>query len=477
MPPHAKDLEEAVLGAVMLEAGAMDRVTEKLKTPECFYVDANARIFRTMLALSEKNSKIDMLLVVEALNRSGELEAVGGAYYVSSLTNSVVSTAHLSEHCAVVHEKYLLRQQIATAGAVLQKAYEPGADPYELIDMTESTVSQLAANGVVKSYARIGDLAVSLLNDIERKRAERERAQKDGREFIPGIDTGFPTLNAITNGWQPSDLVILAARPAVGKTALALNFALKAAEKGTPVAFFSLEMSNRQLAERVVSNKSEIYMGDLKKGRVTDDDTVMLSLTAGELEVLPLFIEDTAGMTILDFRSKVRHLVVREGVRMVFVDYLQLMGGTGRNGNREQEISNISRNMKVLAKELNIPIVALSQLSRAVELRKELEPQLSDLRESGAIEQDADVVVFAWRPDAGMTDTQIREKEQQTGQSIKGKVGLKFAKHRNGELETVSLRANLGIQKFYDPVTDHASPSANGFPDGNWRPVQLDGMD
>lgn len=467
VPPQAKELEEAVLGAIMLEKNAFSTASEIIRSPEYFYVDAHASIYSAMLQLVAKHSVIDLLTVVEELKRSGKLEEVGGIYYVSKLTNSVSSTAHLKSHCTIVYEKFLLREQIKHASTVIKRAYADDADPFVLLDETEASISGLSVGSKIKTYSHVSELSALTLNDIETKKLQRETAEKEGKEFVVGVNTGFKSINDFTEGWRPTDLIILAARPAVGKTALALNFALNAAESGTPTAFFSLEMGDRQLMQRLLSNKSEIYMDSISKAKLSDEETMKLSFTVGKFENIPLFVDDTASMTINDFRSKARHLVVKEGVRFIIVDYLQLMSGGGKSGNREQEISTISRSLKILAKELNIPVMALSQLSREVEKRKESKmPILSDLRESGAIEQDADVVVFAWRPDAGMTPDEVLSEEQSTGQSIKGKVNLKWAKFRNGSLDLIALKANLGIQKFIDPTEEQPF-----FEQGSWRPA------
>ncbi|MBL7752186.1 MAG: replicative DNA helicase, partial [Chitinophagaceae bacterium] len=393
VPPQAKELEEAVLGAIMLEKNAFDAVVEILK-PECFYVEAHQRIFRSMQSLAQKSQPIDILTVSEELRTREELDMVGGAYYVTRLTNTVVSSANIEAHARIVLQKFIQRELIRISGEIIGDAFEDSTDVFDLLDDAESKLFEITNNHLRKNFDTIDSVLVKTIQRIEDLRHKNED--------VTGVPSGFPGLDRVTYGWQNTDLIILAARPAVGKTAFALNLARNAAlnaNKPTPVAFFSLEMSAGQLVQRILSAESEIWLEKISRGKMEEHE--MKQLYARGIQRLaqaPIFIDDTPALNIFELRAKCRRLKNKHNIGMVIIDYLQLMSGTNdnRQGNREQEISNISRNLKGLAKELSIPIIALSQLSRAVETRKEGNkmPQLSDLRESGAIEQDADMVMF-----------------------------------------------------------------------------------
>jgi replicative DNA helicase len=396
VPPQAKGLEEAVLGAIMLEKGAFDTVVEILK-PECFYVDSHQKIFKAMQSLANKSQPIDILTVVEELRFKEELDLVGGPYYVTKLTNSVVSSANIEAHSRIVLQKFIQRELIRISGEIIADAYEDSTDVFDLLDQAESKIYEVTSSHLRNNYETIDSVLVKTIQRIEDLRHKNED--------ITGVPSGFKSLDRITYGWQPTDLIILAARPSVGKTALALNLARNAAlhaSKPTPVAVFSLEMSAGQLVQRILSAESEIWLEKIARGKMEEHE--MKQLYARGIQRLaqaPIFIDDTPALNIFELRAKCRRLKNANNIGLIIIDYLQLMSGTGenRNGNREQEISNISRNLKGLAKELQVPIIALSQLSREVEKRKEGNkmPQLSDLRESGAIEQDADMVCFMSR--------------------------------------------------------------------------------
>src|SRR6476661_5527127 len=443
VPPQAKDLEEAVLGAIMLEKGAFDAVIEILK-PECFYVDAHQRIYKAMQSLANKSQPIDILTVVEELRFKEELDIVGGPYYVTKLTNAVVSSANIEAHSRIVLQKFIQRELIRISGEIISDAYEDSTDVFDLLDQAESKIYEVTSTHLRNNYETIDSVLVKTIQRIEDLRHKNED--------ISGVPSGFPSLDRVTYGWQNTDLIILAARPSVGKTAFALNLARNAAlhpTKPTPVAFFSLEMSSSQLVQRILSAESEIWLEKIARGKLEEHE--MKQLYAKGIQRLaqaPLFIDDTPALNIFELRAKCRRLKNANNIGLIIIDYLQLMSGTGdnRNANREQEISNISRNLKGLAKELQVPIIALSQLSREVEKRKEGNkmPQLSDLRESGAIEQDADMVCFIYRPEY----YDISENEM--GDNNRGETHVRIAKHRNGSLDTVKLRALLQIQKFVE---------------------------
>ncbi len=454
VPPQAKELEEAVLGAIMLEKSAFDTVTEILK-PECFYVEAHQHIYKTMQSLQQKSIPIDILTVVEELKFKEQLDIVGGPYFVTKLTNSVVSTANIEAHARIVLQKFIQRELIRISGEIIGDAYEDSTDVFDLLDEAETKMFNITNNYLKKNFEDITEVLAKTINRIDELRTKTED--------ISGVPSGFASLDRITYGWQPTDLIILAARPSVGKTAFALNLARNAAlhpTKPVAVGFFSLEMSASQLVQRILSAESEILMEKISRGKLEEHEyQQLLNKGIKKLEVAPIFIDDTAALNIFEFRAKARRLVNKHHVGIIIIDYLQLMSGTNdKGGNREQEISNISRNLKALAKELQVPIIALSQLSRAVETRKESKmPQLSDLRESGAIEQDADMVMFIYRPEY------YEVKSNEMGESTHGETHIRIAKHRNGSLDTIKLRANLAIQRFeeMDDNNGFSSPGNN----------------
>lgn len=464
VPPQAKDLEEAVLGAVMIEKSAFDTIVEILK-PECFYVEAHQRIFKAMQSLANKSQPIDILTVAEELRSKEELEMVGGPYYVTRLTNAVVSSANIEAHSRIILQKFIQRELIRISGEIIGDAYEDSTDVFDLLDDAETKLFEITNNHLRKNFETIDSVLVKTIQRIEDLRHKNED--------VTGVPSGFTALDRVTYGWQNTDLIILAARPAVGKTAFALNLARNAAmhpTKATGVALFSLEMSAAQLVQRILSAESEIWLEKISRGKMEEHE--MKQLYARGIQKLaqaPLFIDDTPALNIFELRAKCRRLKNKHNIGLIIIDYLQLMSGTteNRNSNREQEISNISRNLKALAKELSVPIIALSQLSRAVEQRGAKEgsrvPQLSDLRESGAIEQDADMVMFLYRPEYYDINTSAE------GENIKGLTEVKIAKHRNGSLETIKLKALLHIQKFAN--WDEDPYSSIGLPAGGWRPV------
>ena len=463
VPPQSRELEEAVLGAVMLERGAFDIVGNILK-PECFYVEAHQHIFRAVVRLNMESKPIDLLTVVEELKSMEMLDVVGGPYFISKLTNAVVSAANIEAHARIVQEKFIQRELIRISSEIITDAYDDTTDVFDLLDAAEQKLFSIANDQLKKEFDTLGKGVMDALNKIDEMRARNED--------ITGVPSGFPTLDKTTYGWQKSDLIILAARPSVGKTAFALNLARNAAmhpTKPTAVAFFSLEMSTSQLVQRILSAESEIWLEKISRGRMEDHEMKQLYKKGIEpLTNAKLFVDDSAALNIFELRAKCRRLKSLHNVGLIIIDYLQLMSGSSdnRNSNREQEISTISRNLKQLAKELQVPIIALSQLSREVEKRKDSQkvPQLSDLRESGAIEQDADMVMFLYRPDYYDITT------NENGEDTKGDVYVKIAKHRNGSLENIKLKAKLYIQKFeeQEEIGGFGNPMPQG---GSWRPV------
>lgn len=463
LPPQARDMEEAILGAIMLEKGAFDVAAELLK-PECFYLEAHQRIFSAMRSLANRSAPIDLLTVVEELRTTGELELVGGPYFVTKLTNAVVSSANLEYHARIVVQKFIQRELIRISGEIIGEAYEDTSDVFDMLDSAETKLFDITNNYLKRNFDSIDEVIVNTIKRIDDMR--------NRQEDITGVPTGFPSLDKVTYGWQNTDLIILAARPSVGKTAFALNLARSAAldpRRPTPVGFFSLEMSSSQLVQRMLSAESELSLDKISRGKLEEHEMQQLYKKGIErLSKAPIYIDDSAALNIFELRAKCRRLRNKYQVGLIIIDYLQLMSGSAdRNSNREQEISKISRDLKGLAKELKVPIIALSQLSREVEKRKEGNkmPQLSDLRESGAIEQDADMVMFLYRPE--YYDINANEM----GEDNKGETHVKIAKHRNGSLETLKLRAILSIQKFVEDESLYENkPGATGMP-GGWRKV------
>jgi replicative DNA helicase len=415
-----------------------------------------------MKSLADKSLPIDLLTVVEELKFKGELELVGGPYYVSKLTNAVVSSANIEAHARIVLQKFIQRELIRISGEIIGDAYEDTTDVFDLLDDAESKLFEITNNHLRSAFEDINTVLVKTIQRIEDMR------NRD--EDITGVPSGFPSLDKLTYGWQQTDLIVLAARPSVGKTAFALNLARSAAlhpTKPTPVVFFSLEMSSSQLVQRILSAESEIWLEKITRGKLEEHEMKQLYKRGIErLSNAPIYIDDTAALNIFELRAKCRRLKNKHDIGLIIIDYLQLMsgGGDNKNGNREQEISKISRDLKGLAKELKVPIIALSQLSREVEKRKEGAkiPQLSDLRESGAIEQDADMVMFLYRPE--YYDITANEM----GESNKGETYVKIAKHRNGSLDTIKLKALLHIQKFIEDV-EVGSDFGGGAPGNNFK--------
>lgn len=442
VPPQAKELEEAILGAIMLEKDKFPDVVEILNVPECFYVDAHQRIYGAIIRLANKGYAIDLLTVAEELRKTDELELVGGPYFLTKLTHGVVSSAHVIAHARIVLEKFIQRELIKICSKIINSAYEDKSDVFEMLDKAETELFDIGNNYLRKNYSSLQDILVETIDQIQ-----QAREQKDD---VTGVPSGFPSLDAITAGWQPTDLIILAARPAVGKTAFALNLAMNAAmapDKARGVAVFSLEMGSTQLVKRMLSAVTEVKLEAITRGNMEEHEFKQLNQRMDKLAKAPIFLDDQAGLTIFELRAKCRRLKAKNDLQMIIIDYLQLMQGHDKSGNREQEISKISRELKSLAKELRVPIIALSQLSRAVETRsgdKGKIPQLSDLRESGAIEQDADMVIFIYRPEYhGITNDEM-------GQPIPGETHINIAKHRNGRLDSVRLKAMLEYQKFVE---------------------------
>jgi len=452
LPPQALELEEAVLGALMLEADALSTVADILK-PESFYKEAHQRIFRAILTLFSESEPIDLLTVTAKLRATGELALVGGAGYVTELTTKVHSAANIEAHARIISQAAIKRDLIKVSSDILREAYEDTTDVFHLLDRTEQSLFQISESNIRKNYMDMGSLLTMTIKELEMR-----QNQPDG---LTGVPSGFTALDQLTSGWQPSELIILAARPGMGKTAFVLSAMRNAAvEYGKGVAIFSLEMSAVQLMNRLISAEAEIGGEKIKKGNLAPHEWQQLHSRINTLAKAPIFIDDTPALSILELRAKCRRLKAQHDIQMVIVDYLQLMtadtGGKG-GGNREQEIAIISRSLKGLAKELNVPVIALSQLSRAVETRGgDKKPQLSDLRESGSIEQDADMVIFLYRPEYyGIT-------QDEAGNSLMGVGEVIVAKNRAGSLDTISLRFVGKYTKFADLDSFYDSSASFG---------------
>ncbi|MFC5271621.1 replicative DNA helicase [Adhaeribacter terreus] len=440
LPPQALELEEAVLGALMLEKDALTTVIDILR-PQSFYKEAHQKIFSAIVGLFDKSEPIDILTVVTELRERGELEFVGGPYYISQLTTRVNSAANIEFHARIISENSIKRELIGISSEVLSKAYEDTTDVFDLLDRTEAQLFEVSESNIRKNFDDMRSLMVKAIKELEVK--------KNQKEGLTGVPSGFTALDRVTSGWQPSDLIILAARPGMGKTAFVVSAMRNAAvEFKKPVAIFSLEMSSLQLVNRLISAEAELDSEKIKKGNLEEYEWAQLNHKIAKLSEAPIYIDDTPGLSIRELRTKCRRLKAHHDIQMVIIDYLQLMTGStdGKGpGNREQEIASISRALKMIAKELSVPVIALSQLSRAVETRGgDKKPMLSDLRESGSIEQDADMVVFLYRPEYyKITEDEMGNPTAGTGEVI-------IAKHRNGSLENVILKFIGKYTKFAD---------------------------
>jgi replicative DNA helicase len=439
LPPQAVDLEEAVLGAMMLEKDAVNDVIDILK-PESFYKEQHQKIYAAIQDLFQRSEPIDILTVTTELKKRGELEFVGGPFYITSLTNRIASSANAEFYARIISQKHIQRELIRISSKTIQRAYDETTDVFDLLDEAEKDLFTVAEGNIRKNFMQMKDIMHEALQNIENA--------KNHEDAIVGVPSGFTALDRVTAGWQKSDLIVIAARPGMGKTAFVLAMARNAAvDFNKPVALFSLEMSAVQLVTRLIASETEIEAEKLKRGNLADYEWEQLHSRIGALSKAPLFIDDTPALSIFELRAKCRRLKAQHDIQLIIIDYLQLMttGGEKGSGNREQEISMISRSLKSIAKELNVPVIALSQLSRAVETRSgEKRPQLSDLRESGAIEQDADMVAFIYRPEYyGLT-------QDAAGNSVAGLAYIIIAKHRNGGLEDVPLRFIDKLAKFMD---------------------------
>ncbi len=437
MPPQAIEVEEAVLGALMLERDAYVTVADFIDT-NSFYKEEHQKIFDAIKKLSGNEKPVDLLMVTQELKDRNQLEEIGGPAYITQLTRRVASAAHIEFHARIIAQKFIQRELIRVSTEIQAKSYDDTMDVDDLIDFSESSLFQIAQGNIKKETVPIKPILNEAILQIEKA--------KNQKEGLSGVPSGFTALDRITSGWQKTDLVIIAARPSMGKTAFVLSMAREmAVSHNKPVALFSLEMSSIQLVTRLIAAETELGSQKLKSGRLEDWEWEHLNRKISSLDKAPIFIDDTPALSIFEFRAKCRRLKMQFDIEVVIVDYLQLMtAGSDIRGSREQEVSTISRSLKAIAKELNIPVLALSQLNRSVESREGKRPQLSDLRESGAIEQDADLVLFIHRPEY------YGINEDDSGNSLLGVAEIIIAKHRNGATADVHLSFKKELAKFSD---------------------------
>ncbi|MDR2221255.1 MAG: replicative DNA helicase [Flavobacteriaceae bacterium] len=469
LPPQAVDFEEAVLGAMMIDKKGIDEVIDILQ-PDAFYKEGNKAIFEAIDQLFVSNQPIDLLTVSGQLRKNGTLDIAGGDAFLVGLTQKISSSAHIEFHSRVILQKFIQRSLIRISNEIIEDAYDETTDVFDLLDKAEARLYEVTQGNIKKSSETAQSLVAQAKKRIE------EISTKEG---LSGIPTGFHKLDELTSGWQPSDLIIIAARPGMGKTAFVLSMARNIAiDAGGGVAVFSLEMSSVQLITRLISSETGLTSEKLRTGKLEKHEWEQLNVKVKDLERAPLYIDDTPSLSIFDLRAKARRLASQHGIKLIIIDYLQLMtaGGSQKGvGNREQEISTISRNLKALAKELGVPVIALSQLSRAVETRgTSKRPLLSDLRESGAIEQDADIVSFIYRPEYYKIDEWDDEERSPTA----GQAEFIVAKHRNGGLDNIRLKflgkfgkfdnldedvVSFGGDNVFSSAINESNPSGNEF--------------
>lgn len=443
LPPNAVDFERLIIGTFLIDKKGLDHSIDLL-TSEVFYDPRHQVIFSAILKLYEGNHPVDLMTIIQELKKEDKLASAGGDHYIIDLTMGVSSSAHIEYHVRIILEKYILRSLINVSANVIDSSYKESTDVFELLDKAEQSFFEITNGTIKKGFDTANSLVKQAIDTI--------KSLKD-KEGLSGVPSGFRDVDKETGGWQNSDLIIIAARPAMGKTAFLLSMARNiAVGHKIPMALFSLEMASVQLITRMIASETNISSEKLRKGTLDDEEWQRLFSNVSELENAPLYIDETPSLSIFDFRAKCRRLVMQHGVRIIMVDYLQLMtaGGGGKGvGNREQEISMISRSLKAIAKELNVPVIALSQLSRSVETRPGKRPQLSDLRESGAIEQDADIVSFIFRPEYYKITVWDNDEEGQET-STENQAELIIAKHRNGATADVRLSFLKHFAKFAD---------------------------
>ena len=461
LPPRDVELENVVIGALMLEKDAYMNVSDIL-TEDAFYDPINAKIYKAISTLGFNQRPIDMMTVIEQLRKDGELENVGGSVHIAELTAKVYSAANIEFHAKIIAQKHLARRLISFASKIERDAFDESNDVDDLLQAAEGQLFEISQTHMKREVTQIDPVLQQAIEQIQ--------AAANNKSGLSGLQTGYTGLDKMTSGWQNSDLIIIAARPAMGKTAFVLSMAKNmAVDFSIPIAIFSLEMANVQLVKRVISNVAELEGEKIKSGHLNEEEWDRLNDRLRTVFSAPLYLDETPGLSITELRTKARRLVREHGVKMIMIDYLQLMTATGMKlGSREQEVSTISRSLKALAKELNIPIIALSQLNRSTESREDKRPQLSDLRESGAIEQDADMVCFIHRP-----EYYTRSSEDADGNDIRGLAELIIAKHRSGAVGDVKLRFVSKFARFdnWEDGYQMAQSSLSGTPGGE-EPIQ-----
>lgn len=420
VPPHSSEAEQTVLAAAMIDHMAVEKIINLLNSDD-FYYEANKEIFESIKQVHIENIPVDVVTVTEELKKRGKIDYVGGFEYLAQLTDNIITSKNVEAYCNIIKEKSTLRKLISVSNEILEKGYKENEEVQKIIELAESRIFSISQNRNINSFSEIKDVLLQVFDQLE------ERAMHKGS--LTGLTTGYDDLDRMTSGLQKSDLILLAARPSMGKTALALNIAINAVKTGASVALFSLEMSKEQYVQRIISMESMVESGKLRTGSLNDDDWSRLLTIMSTISSYKVFIDDTASISLFEMMSKCRRLKMEKGLDLIVVDYLQLMTDGGRTDSRQQEISNISRGLKAMARELDCPVMALSQLSRAPELRTDHRPIMSDLRESGAIEQDADVVMMLYR------DEYYNKEESEK----KGITEVIITKQRNGPVGTVEL--------------------------------------
>jgi len=472
VPPQSLEAEESVLGGVLLDNGALDRVVELLRS-EDFYRSTHRKIFRAMLQLAERSEPVDLITLSETLKASGDLPDVGGTSYLAELAERVPTAANVVHYARIVRDRSLLRNLIGAATDIASKGYDADGDVAELLDQAERSIFNITERQIRASFSSIGEVLVGSLKTIERLYEQKQA--------VTGVPTGFADLDRITAGLQPSDLIIVAGRPGMGKTALATNIAYNVARawrgevradghidtvNGGIAGFFSLEMSAEQLATRIIAEQSGIPSSTIRRGGINERDFEKIKDVAIELQHLPFFIDETGGLTVAQLAARARRLKRQKGLDLLVIDYIQLLQGSSRRAmeGRVQEVTEITTSLKALAKELNVPILALSQLSRQVENRDDKRPQLSDLRESGSIEQDADVVLFVFREEYYLSNKEPRPgtdehtKWQVEMASVHGKAEIIIGKQRHGPTGTVNVQFDAAVTRFDNLARDDQMP-------------------
>lgn len=444
IPPHHAEAEQSVLGSILLDKNALSEVTGRLK-PDAFYLEKHKEIYEAILTLNEENMPVDIITLTDCLARRGTLDKVGDVDYIAQLTVSVPTTANVMHYVSIIEDKALLRNLISISGKIMDTSYQGNQDGTQVLSDAEKSVFDLSQGlnrSGLESVHSVLDVVFSNLEELYRNKGD-----------LTGVPSGFTDLDKKTAGFQNSDLILIAARPAMGKTSFVLNIAMNAALRKYPVAVFSLEMSRAQLVNRLLSCEALVELEKMRTGRLEPQDWEKIAYALGPLSKAPIYIDDNAGINVMEMMSKLRRLKLEKGLSLVIIDYLQLMEGRKSSSNRQQEISDISRSLKIMAKELNVPVIALSQLSRAPEMRTDHRPILSDLRESGAIEQDADMVMFLYRDDYYNEESEKKNISE-----------VIIAKHRNGSTGAVELAWIPQFTKFGNKLNDtpvfRAAPAA-----------------